>query len=112
MGEADANAVFEALIERAKREEDLGADTASLKPMIDAAQERPTLLPQLLGAVKNLPEKVLPVWVTVNIQNACKGHPDAEKAFHEILIVWAKGSANTTLANAAKATLTSTPKPK
>ena len=46
LGEADANAVFEALIERAKREEDLGADTASLKPMIDAAQERPALLPQ------------------------------------------------------------------
>jgi len=112
LGEADANAVFEALIERAKREEDLGADTASLKPMIDAAQERPALLPQLIGAVKNLPEKVLPVWATVNIQNACKGHPDAEKAFHEILTVWSKSTTNTTLANAAKATLTSTPKPK
>src|SRR5262249_38052172 len=47
LAEADANAVFEALIERAKREEDLGAETASLKPMIDAAQERPSLLPQL-----------------------------------------------------------------
>ena len=33
LGEADANAVFEALIERAKREEDLGADNASLRPM-------------------------------------------------------------------------------
>jgi hypothetical protein len=107
LGEADANAVFEALIERAKREEDLGADTASLKPMIDAAQERPALLPQLIIAVKNLPEKVLPIWATVNIQNVCKGHPDAEKAFHEILTSWSKSAANPTLANAAKATLTS-----
>lgn len=107
LGEADANAVFEALIERAKREEDLGADMASLKPMIDAAQERPTLLPQLIVAVKGLPEKVLPIWATVNIQNVCKGHPDAEKAFHEILTAWSKSTTNTTLANAAKATLAS-----
>lgn len=110
LAEADANAVFEALIERAKREEDLGAETASLKPMIDAAQERPSLLPQLIAAVKNLPEKVLPIWATVNTQNACKGHPDAEKAFQEILTVWSKSTANPTLANAAKSTLKTTGK--
>ena len=38
LAEADANAVFEAMAERARREEDLGAETASLKPMIDMAQ--------------------------------------------------------------------------
>jgi hypothetical protein len=105
LGEADANAVFEALIERAKREEDLGADNASLKPMIDAAQERPALLPQLIVAVKNLPEKALPIWVTVNVLNACKGQAEAEKAFQEILTSWSKSTANPLLANAAKAAL-------
>ena len=64
-GEVDANAVFEALSERAKREEDLGAESASLKPMIDAAQERPGLLQPLIVAVKALPEKALPVWTPV-----------------------------------------------
>jgi predicted KAP-like P-loop ATPase len=108
--EADANAVFEALIERVKREEDLGADTASLKPMIDAAQERPALLSQLIGAVKNLPEKALPVWAPVSIQNACKDHPDAQKAFGEILTTWSKSSANPTLASAASTTLASVAK--
>lgn len=105
LGEADANAVFEALIERAKREEDLGAENASLKPMIDAAQERPALLPQLIVAVKSLPEKALPIWVTVNILNACKGQGEAEKAFQEILTSWSKSTANPLLANAAKTAL-------
>jgi hypothetical protein len=108
--EADANAVFEALIERVKREEDLGADTASLKPMIDAAQERPALLSQLIGAVKNLPEKALPVWAPVSIQNACKRFPEAQKAFGEILTAWSKSSANPTLASAASTTLASVAK--
>jgi predicted KAP-like P-loop ATPase len=106
-GEADANAVFEALSERAKREEDLGAENASLKSMIDAAQERPTLLQPLIAAVKMLPEKALPVWTPVNIQNACKGHADAERAFREILAAWSMSTVNTMLASAAKSTLES-----
>jgi predicted KAP-like P-loop ATPase len=107
MGEADANAVFEALSERAKREEDLGAENASLKSMIDAAQERPTLLQPLIAAVKMLPEKALPIWTPVNIQNVCKGHADAERAFREILTTWLKSTVNTMLASAAKSTLES-----
>ena len=107
MGEADANAVFEALSERAKREEDLGADNASLKSMIDAAQERPNLLQPLIAAVKMLPEKALPVWTPVNIQNACKRHTDAERAFRDILTTWSKSTVNTMLASAAKSTLES-----
>jgi predicted KAP-like P-loop ATPase len=106
-GEADANAVFEALVERAKREEDLGAQSASLKPMIDAAQERPALLLQLITAVKALPERALPLWASVSIQNACKGHPDAERAFKEILVTWSNSTVNAPLASAAKTTLSS-----
>jgi hypothetical protein len=106
-GEADANSVFEALVERAKREEDLGAQSASLKPMIDAAQERPALLLQLITAVKALPERVLPLWTPVNIQNACKGHPDAERAFKEILVTWSKSTVNASLATTAGTTLSS-----
>jgi len=105
--EADANAVFEALVERAKREEDLGAQSASLKPMIDAAQERPALLLQLITAVKALPERTLPLWAPVSIQNACKGHPDAKRAFKEILATWSKSTVNVPLASAAKTTLSS-----
>jgi len=107
LGEADANAVFEALSERTKREEDLGADNASLKSMIDAAQERPNLLQPLIASVKMLPEKALPVWTPVSIQNACKGHTDAQGAFKEILLTWSKSTANTMLASAAKSTLES-----
>ncbi|HEX7362455.1 MAG TPA: P-loop NTPase fold protein [Bryobacteraceae bacterium] len=110
LGEADANAVFEALIERAKREEDLGADNASLRSMIEASVERPALLPQLIAAVKNLPEKALPIWATVDIQNACKKHPEASKAFQEILAAWAKSTANPILAQAAKGLLEPPPK--
>jgi hypothetical protein len=106
-GEADANAVFEALSERARREEDLGAENASLKSMIAAAQERPALLQSLIVAVKALPEKALPVWTPVDIQNACKGHPDAELAFREILTNWSKSTVNPLLASAAKTTLDS-----
>ncbi len=108
IGEADANAVFESLAERAKREEDLGAPSASLKPMIDAAQERPALLLQLITAVKALPEKALPLWAPVSIQNACKGHPDAERAFKEILGTWSKSTLNASLASAAETTLSNT----
>jgi predicted KAP-like P-loop ATPase len=106
-GEADANSVFEALVQRAKREEDLGAQSASLKPMIDAAQERPALLLQLITAVKALPERALPLWAPVNIQNACKGHPEAERAFKEILVTWSKSTVNASLANTARTTLSS-----
>lgn len=106
-GEADANAVFEALSERAKREEDLGVDNSSLRSMIAAVQERPALLQSLILAVKALPEKALPIWTPVDIQNACKGHPDAQRAFKEILRNWSKSTANPTLASAAKTTLES-----
>jgi hypothetical protein len=103
--EADANSVFEAMAERARREEDLGADTASLMPMIHMAEERPGLLTQLIVAVKTLPEKALPPWAPVNIQNACKGNLEAEKAFREILTTWSTSSVNLPLASAAKTVL-------
>ena len=105
LAEADANAVFEAMVERARREEDLGAETASLRPMIDMAQERPSLLTQLIVAVKTLSEKALPVWAPVSIQNACKGNMDAEKAFREILGTWSTSTVNPALASAAKTVL-------
>ena len=108
LAEADANAVFEAIAERARREEDLGAGTASLKPMIDMAQERAGLLTQLIVAVKTLPEKALPVWAPVSIQNACKGSTEAEKAFREILTTWSKSTVNPALASAAKTVLAPT----
>jgi hypothetical protein len=104
-GEADANAVFEALFERAKREEDLGAESASLKLMIEAAQVRPALLQPLIAAVKVLPEKSLPIWTPVDIQNACKGNPEAQRAFQEILTGWSKSTASPILASAARTTL-------
>jgi hypothetical protein len=105
LSEADANAVFEALVERAKREEDLGADNASLKPMIDMAQERPALLPQLLGAIKILPENSLPLWAPVNVQQVCKGNPEVESAFRVILEGWTKSTINPLLSSAASSTL-------
>jgi hypothetical protein len=107
LSEADANAVFEALVERAKREEDLGADTASLKPMIDMAHERPALLTQLIGAIKGLPEVSLPLWVPVNVQQVCKGNAEAESAFRDILTDWSKSTINPYLASTAKSTLAS-----
>jgi hypothetical protein len=105
--EADANAVFEAIVERARREEDLGAETASLRPMIDMAQERPGLLTQLIVAVKTLSEKALPVWAPVSIQNACKGNVEAAKAFREILRAWSTSTVNRALGSAAKTVLAS-----
>lgn len=107
LSEPDSNAVFEALLERAKREEDLGADTSSLKPMIEMAQDRPTLLTQLIGAIKILPQASLPIWVTVNLQQACKGSSEAEVAFKDILTTWSKSTINPQLALAAKSTITS-----
>jgi hypothetical protein len=107
LSEADANALFEALVERAKREEDLGADNASLKPMIDMAHERPALLTQLIGAIKILPEASLPLWVPVSVQQVCKGNNEAELAFRDILIAWSASTINPHLSSAAKSTMTS-----
>jgi hypothetical protein len=107
LSEPDVNAVFEALVERAKREEDLGADNSSLKPMIEMAQDRPALLTQLIGAIKTLPEASLPIWVTVSVQQVCKGNTEAESAFRDILTAWSKGTINPQLALAAKSTITS-----
>ena len=42
---------------------------------------------------------------SVNIQNACKGNADAERAFTEILSDWSKSTVNPFLASAAKSTL-------
>jgi hypothetical protein len=75
--------------------------------MIDAAQERPALLLQLITAVKALPERALPLWAPVSIQNACKGHPDVERAFKEILTTWSKSTVNASLANTSQTTLSS-----
>jgi hypothetical protein len=105
LGEADANAVFESLAERAKREEDLGADTASLKPLISVVAERPVLLPQLIAAIKVLPERALPVSAPVEIQNACRGNADAERAFRDVLEVWGRNTVNLSLANASRTIL-------
>jgi hypothetical protein len=101
LNQAEAAAVFEAISEKVRLEEDLGAETSALNRLCDWIEVRPELFSQFVTILNSLPDGNLPVWSVVRIENLAKG--DAEKNLvRQIQRKWAESdSASQPLKNAA-----------
>jgi hypothetical protein len=101
---SDAAAVFEALTNRSRQEEDPGEEHSAFNRLFDLAGTRPELRGQMIHFLGRAPEQNLPLTVVSKLVLLCQG-TDADAAATALLEQWAKNTANPELATAAKARL-------
>jgi hypothetical protein len=102
---SDAAAVFEALTNRSRQEEDPGAEQSAFNRLFDLAGVRPELRGQMIHFLGRSPEQSLPLTVVSKLVLLCQG-TDADPAATALLDQWSKNTSNAELATAAKARLT------
>jgi hypothetical protein len=102
LGEGDSAAVFEAITEKARSEDDGGKATSALNRAFDWAGARIELVPQLLTLVESLPDVSLPVSV---IPKVLKIDGDYAPQARKLVEKWAASSANAPLREAARSRL-------
>lgn len=102
LGEGDSAAVFEAITEKARSEDDGGKVTSALNRAFDWAGARIELVPQLLTLVESLPDVSLPVSV---IPKVLKIDGDYAPQARKLVEKWAASSANAPLREAARSRL-------
>jgi hypothetical protein len=101
---ADATAVFEALADRARQEEDLGAADSAFMRTFDWIRVRPELFGQFTLFIDGIPHSSVPMQAVPKVHNLAPA--DMKGTAEQILEKWA-GSATTRLKNAATSTLAS-----
>lgn len=100
----DAAAVFEALAQRARQEDDLGASDAAFGRLCEWTAARSELFSQLVIFLEGLPQQRLPVPTVTRMEALINGDPERKRQVKAIFTTWAAGSGN--LASAAKSRLT------
>lgn len=97
---ADGNALFEAIAEKCRYEEDMGSDNSLLPRLFDIVSVRRELFGQLIIFLSGVDDSVLPVSIVPKVQSAASS--DEEKRLGKGLVQrWASGSTNTVLQQAA-----------
>ena len=104
LGSADVAAVFEALAERARREEDHGSSDAALVRIFDWVEAHPDLFSQLIALLDSLPEAGLPPSVVLKLLALSEGTEKIAVA-NKILEKWVSSSSNDILRKAAEGRL-------
>jgi hypothetical protein len=105
LGAADAAAIFEALANRAREEEDHGRDNSALSALISWSKPRTELRLQLISFLMTIPDTALPINFPTQLVLACKS-TEAETAAKQLLERWAKSAVNPGLAKTAGAAVT------
>jgi hypothetical protein len=100
----DASAVFQALGDRARTEDDLGDDESALWRLLEWAAVRRELFGQTMPLLMDLPEKVLPVSLPPRLV-ALTNSPDEKGFAKRVLEKWTRGTVNPGLAAAAATVL-------
>jgi hypothetical protein len=96
-------AVFESLITRSERAEDLGDDKSALWRTFDWVGARHELRGQFITALDRFPDQSIPPAAVMRLANLTKGS-DVDPHAKQLIGRWAN-SENNTLATAAKAAL-------
>ncbi len=101
---AEASAVFEALTERVRQDDDLGAEGSSLSRTFDWITARPELYGQMITLLGSLPDQSLPASVAPRVLRMASGE-DQTRLARELLQRWSQTSSNPTLKRAAAQTI-------
>jgi len=101
LNEAEAAAIFEALCERIKQEDDLGDEKSSFARLLGFIKARPSLFSQYIVHLSDLSEAVLPPQVVTAVITLADDTPKQSVA-KPLLVKWTH-SANAKLKKLAKA---------
>ncbi|HEX7600277.1 MAG TPA: P-loop NTPase fold protein, partial [Polyangiaceae bacterium] len=101
---ADGAAVFEALGERARQEDDLGNAGSAFARLCDWVDVRRDLFGQFLTFLTGLPDASLPISIVPKLEKMVGGDGDRRRQVKAVLTKWEQGT-STHLKNAAKARL-------
>jgi KAP family P-loop domain len=101
---AEAAAVFEALTERVRQDDDLGADGSALSRTFEWVTARPELYGQIITLLESLPDQSLPPSVAPRVLRMATGEEQTRLA-RGLLQSWSQASGSQTLKRAATQTL-------
>lgn len=101
LGPADATAVLDALTERARMEDDSGAEDSAMARIFDWVRERPELFSQLISFLNDVSEARFTPAYALRLKKLATGEAEQRLA-GSILMRWSQSTANTRLAAAAK----------
>jgi KAP-like P-loop domain-containing protein len=104
LSEADAAAVFDALCDRARHEDDLGHEESAFLRVCDWTGARLELFNQFVTFLQTLSAATIPVSVVTKVQTMAGDDPDRKRQVKVLFEVWSRGSAGP-LKNAAAARL-------
>lgn len=101
----DAAAVFEALADRARRDEEPSDDTSAFARLCDWCEARPDLFAQLMTFLPSMPASSVPVTIVPKIEKLSGTDPERRRQAKSLIETWARGPAGP-LKNAAAMRLT------
>jgi KAP family P-loop domain len=104
LSNADAAAVFQALTERVRVEEDLGNESSVFNRLYDWVSHRPELFNQFVAFVKALPERSLPPNIVLRLEKLGNAHGGIELV-KELFQHWKASSDSSRVKTAAAARL-------
>ncbi len=96
----DAAAVFQALTERVREEEDWGEETSALNRLYDWVANRPELVNQYIAFIRGLPEGNLPITVATRLERMAKEHGVTELV-RELFQKWINSDGSSQVKTAA-----------
>jgi GTPase SAR1 family protein len=105
LGPGDASAVFQAVGDRARTEDDPGREESALWRLLDWADVRRELFAQAMTLLADLPEQELPVSLAPRVRALAKTSEEQALA-KRVLEKWSKSTANSPLKGAAGNQLT------
>jgi hypothetical protein len=97
---AEASAVFEALTERVRQDDDPGAEGSPLSRTFDWIGARPELYGQMITLLGSLPDQTLPPSVAPRVLRMASGEEQTKLA-RGLLQRWSQASGNQALKRAA-----------
>jgi len=100
LSQGDASAIFEAIVEKVKGEQNHDDDKAAFRKLYELTKLRPELLSQWISFIERMPIKVLPIRIITWITETTKD-TEFSKAGKDLLIKWSKSGENTSLARIA-----------
>lgn len=100
VSQVDAAAVFDALSERVRQEEDLGNEHSSLMRILDLVGARGELKAQLITVLMRLPEGKIPVQIVPIFIGMVQGTEVASSAY-KLIQQWSQSASNRALATVA-----------
>lgn len=101
----DATAVFGALTERSRVEEDTGGENSALRHLFEWGRQRIELFPQLIAFLNDFPDTRIPASFAMTLCRLTGNDSERVKLARRLLQKWQQSTINTQLAKAATSAL-------